>query len=88
MDELNFYFHFITSDILFWEYYTTIFPLLIIMTDSYQKGPWGVTSCHDYDDGDYDNGDDAKMIMAICDDGANLAHQPDPSDFRGCDIYS
>ena len=49
------------------------------MTDSYQKKPWGVTSCHDYDDGDYDNDDDdAKMIMAICDDGANLAHQPDP----------
>ena len=46
-----------------------------------------VASCHDYDDGDYDNDDDAKMIMAICDDGANLAHQPDP-DFRGCDIYS
>ena len=71
------------------EYYTATFPLFIIMTDSHQKGTWRVTSCHDYDDGDYDNGDDdAKMIMAIYDDGANLAHQPDPSDFRGCDIYS
>ena len=47
-----------------------------------------VASCHDYDDGDYDNDDDAKMIMAICDDDAKLAHQPDPSDFRGCDIFS
>ena len=47
-----------------------------------------MASCHDYDDGDYDNDDDAKMIMAIRDDAANLAHQLDPSNFRGCDIYS
>ena len=48
-----------------------------------------MSSRHDYDDGDYANDDDdAKMIMAIRDDAANLAHQPDPSDFRGCDIFS
>ena len=70
------------------EYYTATFPLFIIMTDSHQVGTWRVASCHDYDDGDYDNDDGTKMIMAICDDDANLAHQPDPSDFRGCDIFS
>ena len=73
---------------LLWQYYTATFPLFTIMTDSHQKGTWRVVSCHDYDDGDYDNVDDAKMIMAICDDDAKLAHQPDPSDFRGCDIFS
>ena len=75
MDELNFYFHFVTSKIYkLWEYYAATFPLFIIMTDSHQVGSWRVASCHDYDDGDYDYDDDAKMLMAICD----LAHQPDP----------
>ena len=57
---------------LLWQYYTATFPLFTIMTDSHQKGTWRVVSCHDYDDGDYDNVDDAKMIMAICDDVAIL----------------